>query len=70
VTDNVRTGKPDVSPDKPSHIAGVHEGNAPGNYAKQRGHLADGKSTAERSTGINPDDHDPIAPGMPNLSPP
>jgi hypothetical protein len=70
VTDNVRTGKPDVTPDKPSHVPGVHEGNALGNYRKQRGHLADGKSTAERSTGINPQDHDPIAPGMPNLSPP
>jgi len=66
----LKTGKSDVAPDTPSHIAGVHEGNALGNYEKQKGHLPDGRSTAERSTGINPDMHDPIAPGMPNLSPP
>jgi hypothetical protein len=33
------------------------------------GHLPDGRSTAERSTGINPKAHDPILPAMPNLSP-
>lgn len=66
----LKTGKPDVAPDTPSHIAGVQEGNAPGNYEKQKGHLPDGRSTAARSTGINPEMHDPIAPDMPNLSPP
>lgn len=68
--DNLRTGKPDVEPDKPSHVPGVDQGNSLGNYEKQNGHLADGRSTAARSTGINPDAHDPIAPDMPNLSPP
>jgi len=68
--DNLRTGQPDVSPDKPSHVPGVFQGNAVGNYEKQKGHLPDGRSTAARSTGINADMHDPIAPGMPNLSPP
>jgi hypothetical protein len=47
----------------------VHQGNAPGNYERQTGHLPDGRSTAARSTGINPHERDPIDPGMPNLSP-
>ncbi|MGW0808737.1 hypothetical protein [Nonomuraea sp. NPDC002799] len=65
----IRTGRPDVRPDAPAHVKGVKEGNAPGNSAKQDGHLPDGRSTARRSTGINPDQHDPIDPDMPNLSP-
>jgi hypothetical protein len=70
VSDNVKTGKPDVNPDAPSHVQGIGEGNAPGNYEKQDGHLPDGRSTAARSTGINPDAHDTIDPSMPKLSPP
>ena len=66
---NVRVGKADVSPTKPSHVAGVREGNAPGSYEKMSGHNADGTSTAERSTGINPKSRNPILPSMPNLSP-
>ncbi|NDU74119.1 hypothetical protein GWI34_15960 [Actinomadura sp. DSM 109109] len=65
----IRVGKPDVSPDKPSHTRGVHEGNSTGNYDKQVGHLPDGTSTAARSTGINPAAHGPILDSMPNLSP-
>jgi hypothetical protein len=67
---NVRVGKPDVSPSAPSHTPGVPEGNAPGNYERQRGHLPKGKSTAARSTGINAEARNPIDPRMPNLSPP
>jgi hypothetical protein len=66
----IRTGKPDVKPDKPAHTPGVGTGNAVGNYEKQPGHLPDGRSTAERSTGINPKARNPILPTMPNLSPP
>ncbi|QXJ24301.1 hypothetical protein AGRA3207_005596 [Actinomadura graeca] len=66
----IKVGRPDVTPDKPSHTSGVHEGNSEGNYGKQAGHLPDGTSTARRSTGINAADRDPILPGMPNLSPP
>jgi hypothetical protein len=51
-------------------VPGVTEANSVGNYAKMAGHLADGRSTAARSTGINPADHNPILPSMPNLSPP
>jgi hypothetical protein len=67
---NLRLGRPDVEPDKPAHTPGIKEGNAKGNYEKQIGHRPDGKSTAMRSTGINPKAHDPILPTMPNLSPP
>jgi hypothetical protein len=66
---NLRLGKPDVKPDKPSHTPGVKQGNSPGNYESQPGHLPDGRSTAERSTGINAKARDPIDPRMPNLSP-
>jgi hypothetical protein len=66
----IRVGKPDVTPDKPSHTNGVREGNSVGNYEKAKGHLPDGRSTAARSTGLRPKPHDPILPGMPNLSPP
>jgi hypothetical protein len=65
----IKVGKRQVSPDKPAHTKGVSQGNATGNYEKMPGHLPDGRSTAERSTGVNPGAHDPILPAMPNLSP-
>jgi hypothetical protein len=67
---NIRTGKPATGPEKPSHVKGVSQGNAAGNYEKSVGHLPDGRSTAARSTGIDPHRHDPIDPRMPNISPP
>lgn len=66
---HIRTGKPDVRPDLPSHVGGVKEGNATGNYRKQSGHLPDGRATAARSTGINAKARNPIDPAMPTLSP-
>ncbi len=66
---NLQVGKADTSPDKPSHVKGVGQGNAKGSYDAMKGHLADGRSTARRSTGINPDSSDAILPDMPNLSP-
>jgi hypothetical protein len=66
---NLRVGKPDVKPDAPSHIPGIGQGNARGNYEKQDGHLPDGRSNAKRSTGVNSDFMEPIDPSMPNLSP-
>jgi hypothetical protein len=68
--DNLKVGKPDVSPDKPTHVIGIPQGNASGNYEKSPGHEPDGRSTARRSTGILPGKHEPIDPRMPNLSPP
>jgi len=70
MTDNLKTGKPDVAPDAPSHVPGIRQGNSRGNYESQPGHNPDGTSTAERSTGINPQARNPIDPRMPNLSPP
>jgi hypothetical protein len=70
VADNLKVGKPDVSPDLPSHTPGVNQGNAEGNYEKMAGHLPDGRATAERATGVNAEGREPIDPRMPNLSPP
>ena len=64
----IRVGKPDVRPDDPAHTRGVRQGNE-GPFDKQRGHLPDGRATAERSTGINPSMRNPIDPSMPNLPP-
>jgi hypothetical protein len=56
-------------PDMPSHVKGIKQGNATGNYERMAGHKPDGRSTAERSTSINPKGAEPIDPRMPNLSP-
>jgi hypothetical protein len=55
--------------ERPTHTAGIKQGNAKGGYEKMGGHLEDGRSTAARSTGINPGMEEPIDPRMPNLSP-
>ncbi len=70
---NLKVGKPDTSPSKPSHTRGVREGNTPGSFERQPGlGMVDGvgKGTARRSTGINPESKNPIDPNSPNLSPP
>ncbi len=64
----IRVGKPHVKPDAPAHTPGVPQGNE-GRFDKQKGHLSDGRGTAERSTGINPKPKNPIDPRMPNISP-
>lgn len=66
---SIKVGKPDVTPDAATHVAGINEGNAKGNYEKQAGHKRDGTSTAVRSTGVNSTFQEPIDPRMPNLSP-
>ena len=66
---NIKAGEPDVRPEQPTHVRGINQGNAKGNYEAQKGHNPDGSSTAERSTGVNPKAHGPIDPSMPNLSP-
>jgi len=55
--------------ERPTHTAGIKQGNAKGSYESMNGHLEDGRSTAARSTGINPGAEEPIDPRMPNLSP-
>ncbi len=65
----MNTGKADVKPEDPSHVKGINEGNAIGNYEKQSGHHPDGRRTAESSTGVNAKARNPIDPRMPNLPP-
>ncbi len=65
----IRAGRPDVAPDAAAHQSGVNQGNSVGNYERQSGHLADGRSRAARSTGVNAKAREPILPSMPNLSP-
>jgi hypothetical protein len=65
----IRTGKPDIDTQSLGHTPGVRQGNARGNYERQGGHLPDGRATAERSTGVNPEAANPIDPRMPNIPP-
>ncbi len=66
---NIKLGKPDASPDDPAHTPGVKEGNSTGNYEKSPGHLPDGRSTAERSSGVNVKARKTIDPRMPQITP-
>ncbi len=65
----IKTGKADVKHDTSAHTPGVAQGNS-GRHDKQAGHLSNGRSTSERSTGVNAKHANAIDPGMPNLSPP
>lgn len=64
---DVNTGAAHTGIDKPTHVKGIKQGNAVGNYAAMEGHNLDGTSTAARSTGVAKTE--PIASEMPNLSP-
>jgi hypothetical protein len=75
---NIRVGKPDTTHDAPAHTPGVAQGNAPGGTAADPGLIQTGeigagrpsmKSTARKSTGINPEKRNPIDPNSPNLPP-
>ena len=48
---NLKSASRTSSPTRPRTRQGIKQGNATGNYEKQPGHLPDGTSTAERSTG-------------------
>lgn len=64
------TGTGDSGPINATHIDGINQGNAKGNYEKMApAHKPDGTSTAERSTGVQAKLQEPIDPSMPNLSP-
>jgi hypothetical protein len=65
----LKVGRPDVTPDGPSHVDGVNQGNAKGNYESMPGMLPDGRRTAESVTGIDPKHHGPIDKRMPCLPP-
>ncbi|EFE65376.1 MULTISPECIES: hypothetical protein [Streptomyces] len=64
----VKVGRPDVKPDTPSTVPGIHQGNK-GPHHHQPGHHEDGTSDARRSTGIHWKRHDTLMKVMPNLSP-
>ncbi|MEZ4864992.1 MAG: hypothetical protein R3C14_27000 [Caldilineaceae bacterium] len=67
---NVRVGKADVSMSLAAHTRGVRSGNDPEKRQPGIRFVGDrAKGTAERSTGINPVNRNPIEPNMPNLSP-
>jgi hypothetical protein len=65
----IRTGKPDVKQDAPSHVPGINSGNAKGNYEAQAGQTG----TARAPRGL--DRREPQGGGdrstlrLPNLSP-
>jgi hypothetical protein len=65
----ITTGNPEVETDLMSHTPGVPQGNSKGRYESMTGHRGDGRSTAQRSTGVNSGFEEPIDKAMPNLSP-
>ena len=76
---NVRVGHAQGEQSASAHVPGVKQGNAPARgkrtaLDREAGiHLdpeGGARATARRSTGINPEAHDPIDPRMPNLPPP
>jgi hypothetical protein len=75
---NIRVGKPDTKQDASAHTPGVRQGNEPGGIEGDPGLYRAGeygagrpgaKSTARKSTGINPEKRNPIDPSSPNLPP-
>jgi hypothetical protein len=75
---DIKVGKPDTKVDASAHTPGVRQGNEPGGIENDPGFYYTGergagrpsaKSTARRSTGINPKSRDPIDPNSPSLSP-
>ena len=75
---DLRVGKPDTTPDAPSHVQGVSQGNESGGTEQDLDHEHTGerragrvqaKAKARRSTGINPGSREPIHPDSPTLPP-
>lgn len=67
---SLKVGRPDTTPDLPSHTPGIYKGNAKGNYESTPGMLPDGRRTPESVTGVDPNHHGPIDKRMPCLPPP
>jgi hypothetical protein len=70
---NIKVGRPDVTPEAPSHIAGVREGNRRAHLLPQPGFEGKGltaRANSRRSTGVNARAEEPIDPRMPRLFPP
>ena len=77
--DNLKVGEPDVKMDAPAHTPGVNQGNAPGGIEGDPGIYHTGENQAGRptakatmrlSTGINPEQRNPIDPNSPVLPAP
>lgn len=75
---DLRVGKPDTTPDAPSHVQGIRQGNEPGGIEQDPGLEKTGetgagrpsaRSYARKSTGINPGSRNPVHPDSPNLPP-
>nr|MBA2441059.1 hypothetical protein [Rubrobacter sp.] len=75
---NLRVGKPDTKMDSPAHTPGIGQGNNPGGIegdpglhytGKMGAGRSSAKSTARKSTGVNPESRNPIDPNSPNLPP-
>jgi hypothetical protein len=75
---DIKVGKPDTTPDAPSHTPGIRQGNEPGGIENDPGLEETGetgtgrptaRSTARKSTSINPEARNPIDPNSPNLPP-
>jgi hypothetical protein len=72
-TGSIQVGTKDIEPDAPSHVAGVKQGNWPGHSRRSlraRGDDGEVNGAPTRSTGVSPEDHGPIDPRMPKLTPP
>jgi hypothetical protein len=76
--EGIRVGKPDTTHDAPAHTPGIKQGNEPGGTdadpgLEETGEVGAGRpsmvSTARKSTGINPEQRNPIDPNSPNLPP-
>ena len=67
---NNPTEQEDTGSDSASHTAGTNKGEeATGNHGKEAGRDGDTDRTARDSTGVNPDNQEPIDPRMPNMPP-
>ncbi len=65
----LKVGKPDTVQDISSTTPGTGQGNAKGNYEKNKGFKSDGRVSAEIATGMSGKAHDPIDKRMPNIPP-
>lgn len=74
---NLRVGNADTTHDAPAHTPGIGQGNNPGGeeepgivYTGETGAgRPTAKSTARKSTSINPEKRNPVDPNSPNLPP-
>lgn len=74
---SIRVGNPDTTQDAPAHTPGIGQGNNPEGHENlgivDIGETGAGRpsarSTALKSTGVNPGSRNPVHPDSPNLPP-